>query len=65
MKYDKFVELMLIDNHVMNPNTKDDLIDKLRDDIGKLILAYKKVRPTTAQQQQKELLKKMDIDPMK
>ena len=60
MTFYQFTELLIVDNHIMNPNVTDERVQQAREDIAKIIREYKKERPTTQQQMGEELIKAME-----
>ena len=57
MNFSKFMELLIIDNHIMNPSVTDEITVQARRDIAVILKQYKKDRPSTMEQRQQELLK--------
>lgn len=60
MTFYQFTELLIVDNHIMNPNVTDERVQQAREDIAAIIRQYKKDRPTTQQQMGEELIKAME-----
>ena len=60
MNFYKFTELLIVDNHIMNPNVTDERVQQAREDIAAIIRQYNKDRPTTQQQMGEELIKAME-----
>ena len=60
MNFYQFTELLIVDNHIMNPNVTDERVQQAREDIAAIIRQYKKDRHTTQQQMGEELIKAME-----
>ena len=60
MTFYQFTELLIVDNHIMNPNVTDERVQQAREDIAAIIRQYKNDRPTTQQQMGEELIKAME-----